>query len=408
MSPNPVRLQYLFRRYLNDNATPDEVKEFWELLAALEEDDPVKKDLWQLWNDSGHEKYAHKDWGNLLAKIHIQADEWEKKQPPGKVKRLMAWRIAAAVFIIGGLSIGAYLLFFHLPFKDIARIERTKASSLKNDIKPGRNKAVLTLSNGRVIFLDSANKGELAAQGNVSVTKLNGGTLVYHQQKTDSKPVVQYNTLTTPLGGKYQLILPDGSKVWLNAASSIRFPTAFAGKEREVQITGEVYFEVTKDAEKPFKVKEGNLVIEVLGTHFNVNAYSNEPDVKVTLLEGSVRVSQLALNGNGKVQSSQLLQPGEQMQVKQNGKIQLIENANINKVIAWKNNLFWFDDDDIQTVMRQIARWYHADIEIRGTISQHFTGSIPRDIMVSEALEVLRRTESIHFQIEGQKIIVSP
>lgn len=401
MSSNPQRLQYLFQKYLKDKGTPKEIKEFWGLFSELEKDDPIKQDLWQLWNELDKEDITPaKNWDVVIKDIHTRAAAWEKK-PKLKVKQLV-WRIAAAASILCLMATGVYLLDNNNNSNEKNRTT-TKIHPVEKDIKPGGNKAVLILANGKTIFLDSMRQGNLVMQGNSKIMKLNSGLLAYHQTGATREPkTIQYNVLKTPRGGKYQLVLPDGSKVWLNASSSIRFPTAFTGKERKVNISGEVYFEVAANENQPFKVKSGNIEIDVLGTNFNIKAYQDEPATKITLLEGSLKVIQRV------TQQSKLMKPGQQAQVNKGKEIKILDDVNTDEVMAWKNNLFWFDDDDLQTVMRQISRWYDVDVEIKGTISQHFTGSIPRDLMVSDVFKVLNKTGKVNYRIEGKKIIVSP
>lgn len=403
MSSNPQRLQYLFKKYLYDEGTVNEVKEFWKLFSELDEKDPVKQELWQLWHELDEEEtLALPNWDAVLDKINAQVVNWEQAPKVSVQRKHFFWRIAAAAAILCVLGMAAYLLNENKKI-DIS----TAANSIKStdrDIAPGGNKAVLILSNGKAVVLDSMRQGQLAVQGNSKVMKINNGLLAYNQQlaKAHIPGPVKYNTLKTPRGGMYQLVLPDGTKTWLNAASSIRFPVAFTGKERRVEISGEVYFEVAKDENKPFIVKKGHMAISVLGTHFNVMAYDDEAGIKVTLLEGLVRISQEATN------NTRLVKRGEQALVTPDGPIALTKGVNMEEAIAWTNNLFWFDGNNIQTVMGRISRWYNIDVEIKGNISQHFTGVIPRDLMVSEVFKVLNKTGKINYKIEGNKIIVSP
>jgi ferric-dicitrate binding protein FerR (iron transport regulator) len=255
------------------------------------------------------------------------------------------------------------------------------------------------------IVLDNVKNGSITQQGNVTISKLTDGQLAYHSSNEKSSGVL-YNSITTPRGGQYQLILSDGSKVWLNAASSIRFPTRFNGTERKVEISGEAYFEVSKNAAIPFKVyiktSDGeDEIVEVLGTHFNINSYGDEFDIKTTLLEGSVKVS--------KGKNRQTLTPGQQADLKNNGLLYLIKDANIDEVMAWKNGKFQFDEaTDLTTIMKQIARWYDIEIEYKEKITSHIGGSISRDVNISEVLEMLEMTGTLKFQINGKKVIVQP
>jgi ferric-dicitrate binding protein FerR (iron transport regulator) len=195
-------------------------------------------------------------------------------------------------------------------------------------------------------------------------------------------------------------MLSDGSKVWLNAASSLRFPASFAGKERKVELLGEAYFEVAKNAAMPFKVKVNGMEVEVLGTHFNINSYENESTVRTTLLEGSVKIN----NNN----SSSLLKPGQQAQVNKAGEIKIINNVDVEEAIAWKEGKFQFDRADIHDIMRQLARWYDVDVEYKGSVSSHFGGTISRDVNLSQVLNMLHLTGEVKFQIEDRKVIVMP
>ena len=324
-------------------------------------------------------------------------DDQDKQEEPGVVS-LPGWKkwMAVAASIILLLSAGTYLWINHR--SEIA----TTAPSKKNDLSPGLDGAILTLADGRQIVLDSIHNGTLATQGNVSVTKLSNGQLAYHASNEGSGTIL-YNTLTTPKGRKTSLLLADGTKVWLNAASSLRYPASFAGKERSVEITGEAYFEVAKNAAMPFVVKKTgtDYRIRVLGTSFNVNAYDDEEAITTTLLEGSVKI-QKGMNGNA-------LRPGQQALVANgNDKIEILPDANIAQVMAWKNGIFRFDRADIHTVMRQIARWYDVEVEYKGNITQHFGGTISRDVNVSQVFKMLEMTGAVKFTIEGRKIEVMP
>ncbi|HZW69216.1 MAG TPA: FecR domain-containing protein, partial [Hanamia sp.] len=268
-------------------------------------------------------------------------------------------------------------------------------------LAPGGNKAILTLANGSQIILSNAQNGALAQQGNTKVVKLDDGKLAYRQDEITVAPVIEYNTVSTPRGGQYQLTLSDGSKVWLNAASAITFPTAFAGKERKVEIKGEAYFEVTHDASKPFEVTVNGMQVAVLGTHFNINAYDDEGNTKTTLLEGSVKVSKGNLH--------RIIVPGEQAVINNLSDIINVNNdANLDAVIAWKNGKFYFDHSNIRTVMNQISRWYNVDIEYSGNVSKIFGGTISRNVSASNVFRILEATGGVHFKIEGKKVIVEP
>jgi ferric-dicitrate binding protein FerR (iron transport regulator) len=269
-------------------------------------------------------------------------------------------------------------------------------------ILPGGDKATLTLADGSVIVLDSAQNGTITQQGN-AVVKKSGGQLQYdasHSPRTTDHS--QYNTIATPRGGQYHIVLSDGSNVWLNAASSIRFPATFTGKDRQVEITGEAYFEITKNQHRPFKVTIApGAAIEVLGTHFNVNAYADEPGIKTTLLEGKVKVMS-TVNGEWS-----MLKPGQQAAI-HHSQLTIHDNVDVEEVMAWKNGLFYFDNADIQTIMRQLARWYQVEITWQGKIpSRRFAGQVSRSAGLLQVLKILELSK-VHFTIEGNKVTVMP
>ena len=304
-------------------------------------------------------------------------------------------KIAAAAVLI--LSLG---LYWWSGRQQSQLAHRAAAAVQFADISPGGNKAILTLGDGSSIVLDSAKNGSLASQGNTNVTKSKKGELVYNSSGPADKSAL-YNTVTTPKGGQYHIILPDGSKVWLNAASSLRFPTAFTGKERKVEITGEVYFEVAHNTKMPFVVTSGETEIKVLGTHFNVMAYSDEKVLNTTLLEGSVKVSRA-----GKFA---LLSPGQQASVRMiSDDIRIVDDIDIEKEMAWKNGYFQFEDDNLENIMRQISRWYDVDVTYEGNPGKEtFTGRLPRNGNVSKVFKILSLS-GVKFRIEGKSIIVTP
>lgn len=274
---------------------------------------------------------------------------------------------------------------------------------------PGTEGAILTLADGKQIILDSAANGSLAVEGRTKVINKDG-QLVYEIEGRVPDALL-YNTMTTPKGKQYQLVLADGSKVWLNAASSIRYPTAFAGTERRVEITGEAYFEIAHHADKPFKVSVNGMEVQVVGTHFNINAYEDEAAMQTTLLQGSVKIT---TNNH-----TRILSPGQQAQISTtlshpvqqkpgDENIKVVKDADLDAVMAWKNGYFSFSQTDLQTVMRQIARWYDVEIVYAGTIpDRRFGGEIARNTNASQVLKILEESK-VYFRIEGKKIIVLP
>jgi transmembrane sensor len=273
----------------------------------------------------------------------------------------------------------------------------TTVQAVKQDVAPGGNKAILTLSSGQQIVLDSAAKGALAQQGGTNVIKTGSGQIAYNA--SNAKPTaVLYNTLATPRGGEYQLTLPDGTRVWLNAASSIRYPVFFSGPERRVEITGEAYFEAAKNASKPFKVVvDGNQEVDVLGTSFDISSYSDEREIKTTLLDGSVKAQGV------------ILKPGQQAAWGAGQPVKVQKDADLEEAVAWKNGKFIFTDNDLGSVMRQISRWYDVDVEYKGDFSgDEFVGVISRFKNVSEILHMLEQTRTVKFSVEGRKITALP
>jgi len=336
---------------------------------------------------------------------------WQKVSKHTRLKqetkfweKAIQWRQVAIIIFF--LTAG---LLFYTKFNKEKEPEITLKvkSNSKDDVLPGGDKAMLELADGSVVILEKVNNGNLQDQNGTKIIKQDG-RLVYNAAQGNPSDKISYNKISTPKGGQYHIILPDGSKVWLNAESALRFPTMFTGNERQVELTGEAYFEVAKlevpfsSAEtgkmKPFKVQTNGVNIEVLGTHFNVMAYSNEKSVNTTLLEGSVRVSHLKTN------NSQMLKPGQQARINESIKI---VNVDTEEAIAWKNGFFHFNGADIQTVMGQIERWYNVEVDYEGEItSKHFTGIISREINASKVLDMLELTGGVKFEIKGKRISV--
>jgi len=317
----------------------------------------------------------------------------------GRFVRIKKYMVAASFVLIASSVV--YLWNRSSIKKDFAKTPST-INTKNNDVQPGTEKAVLTLADGTKITLDNTVNGTIAQQGNTVVMK-EDGLLAYNAGRKKSQTEILYNTLTTARGEEFRsLVLSDGTKVWLNSISSIHFPTAFITNERIVEISGEVYFEVAKNT-RPFKVKVNGMEIEVLGTHFNVNAYGDEAVIKTTLLEGSVKVV------NGK--SLAMIKPGQQAQVPNtasgDGNIKVINDADVNAAVAWKNGLLVFNKTDIKTILRQVSRWYDVDIEYKGDIEvPKFYGELPRTVTLSEVLKIIEINSKLQFTIEGKKVTV--
>ncbi len=395
-------MENLFRKYLNNQCTPREVKELLQYFSASENETALR----DLIGGTLEVADAETEVGlseKVFEEIRKQIDEEKAKFVP--LFKRTGFRVAAAAVLLIGVIIGYSLLNRNDSEND--KKETAKTNVAKPDIAPGGDKAILTLADGSQIILDNAVNGDLAAQGNVKLVKLDG-QIAYNSVGSPLKDgeEVLFNTISTPRGGQYQLVLADGSKVWLNAASSLRFPASFVGNERRVELTGEGYFEVAKYSGMPFKVSvAGKEEVEVLGTHFNINAYSNEATIKTTLLEGSVKVS---VTGSGlAANDSRLLSSGQQSQLTTNGQFIVERQVDLNEVIAWKNGKFDFKELDIQTTMRQIERWYDVEVSYRGAITdEEFIGVISRNVNISQILEMLEKTGAVKFEIEGKRIIV--
>ncbi len=364
---------------------------------------PEEKQLLQKWFHHLHEDELTK---LTEADLKTAKKEFRKRMiplislpgTPGLWPRIIS---AAAIIII--ISVGT---LFYMNSRDKSHAKHA-ISGAKNDISPGGNIATLTLADGRKISLTDAKKGHLAEQSGIKISKTADGQLVYNISDSDNSPKsLSYNTIETPPGGQYQIILPDGSKVWLNSASYLRYPVRFTGNERKVEISGEAYFEVAHNSKMPFKVINSNQTVEVLGTHFNIMAYPDESSTNTTLLEGSVRII--------KENKSKTISPGQQTRVK-NGNID-VANVDVTQFTAWKDGYFMFKNEDIQSIMRQLSRWYNLEVKYEGHIPERVFGAkISRARNVSEVLEILESTGSIHFKIipgdaqgKERRIIVMP
>jgi transmembrane sensor len=330
-----------------------------------------------------------------------------------RVHRMRWNRLTAAAAILILLAGAGYFFWESSRSEQPAVVQQTRQQRFKNDVLPGRQGAILTLSGGQTIILESAANGTLASEGGSQVIK-KGNELVYDVHKAGSK--VLWNTMTTPPGRQYQLTLADGTQVWLNAGSSITYPTVFTGSERTVHITGEAYFEVAplrlRSGQKmPFVVHKGAVTVQVLGTHFNINTYDDESALKVTLLEGKVKVvnGQLSM-GN---EQSAILKPGEQAVLapdsyRDHSPLTIHHSPDLNEVMAWKNGYFLFSGTDIRPLMRQLSRWYDVDVQYNKEVNELFYAEIPRNTNLSDVLKALELTGKVHFAIDGKKIIVSP
>jgi transmembrane sensor len=400
MSAFNARLSYLFNSYYNQTATAQEQEELFQIINASANDAELTALIQQAWNDleTNEPLFDHAKSMSMLNNIlqnKTDHDNSYQIRPPDNNIPWVKLGVAAALLVF--VSFGAYV--FIKQKKQAAGGKDFAKNQPAHDVFPGGNKAVLTLANGKTIYLDNAQNGVLAKQGDAQINKTRDGQLVYRSGNEGQNDASEINIVSTPRGGQYQLVLNDGSKVWLNSASSVSFPAVFTGKTRDVEITGEAYFEVAKNAEKPFRVKTNNVLVEVLGTHFNVMAYNDENAVKTTLLEGAVKISN---NENASV-----LKPGQQASLNQNGQIRVVNNPDADDSIAWKDGLFQFSDAGIETIMRQVARWYDVSVSYEGKIPEReFTGRISRNVKASELLNMLKY-EGVNFKIEDKHITIT-
>lgn len=393
-------MPHLLKKYSENSCSREELEELFGYIRAARGDDDVQAYLKTEWKKAGMDgplEAAEPDWERMYRKVMPPSGR-DRNQTQNRNRR--AWMRAAAVLLLALLP-GLYY-FYIRPGSQPS--PQPAAQHYSGDIAPGGDKAVLTLADGSRILLDSATTGRLASQGNTVIKKLRDGRLTYNagtagsQTSSSQTSAAAFNTITTPRGGQYRVTLPDGSNVWLNAASSLKFPAAFTGRERRVELSGEAYFEIEKDASRPFLVHSGGQTVEVLGTHFNISAYGDEPDVRTTLLEGSVKVTESA---SGK---SRILSPGQEASVAAGSGIR-VTTADPALATAWKEGKFVFDGDNIQRIMRKIARWYDVEVVYEGNMeNKNFSGSVSRFVNVSDVLRKLELTGTIHFKIEERRI----
>lgn len=383
-----TRTGYLIQQFLKDELTPDERRELEEWLSA----DPANRQFLQRFEEpvinqllsemssiswkEGYEKFSSRH-----PEYAVQPAVVKNIRPPAR------WAVAAAILLL--ILSGITWLILHRQYSQPVSVQESQQQQYAQDVAPGRSKATLTIGEAQSIMLDTLTT---TANG-IS----NGHGLLDYKSLKESK-VISINTVTTPNGGTYRVVLPDGTRVWLNAASFIQFPSAFTAQDRLVKTGGEVYFEVAKDPARPFIVQSRRSRIEVLGTLFNVSDYNDDVYTKITLVEGSVAVS----NGSGRV----VLQPGSQSRTDANGSIK-VEAADIDSEIAWKNGLFIFNGAKLPSIMKQVTRWYNVNVIYKADITNDFVGVIRRDEPLSKLLQLLELTGEVRFSIEGNTVTVS-
>jgi len=373
------RINLLAKKWLEGTITPEEKIEFDAWYDS-------KDNTFEFAGGETHEETEHRLYNSILKKGNIH-----------KQRTLRLWpRIAAAASILLVLSFGGWLLLHK------TQAPQQVASNLAHDVAPGHSQATLTLAGGRKILLTEGLHGQLAQQGATNIAVNSGNAVQYSNDGPSASEPMVYNTMSTGRGemSPYPLVLADGTKVWLDAASSVTFPTVFKGTERKVSVTGQAYFEVVHNGAQPFRVTLNGVTVEDVGTKFVVNGYSDEPGTKTTLVEGAVKV----IAGNVKavtIKSGQaaLFRPG-------NTKINVSE-ANIEAALAWKNGYFRFNDEHIDDIMRQLARWYNIEVAFEGKVSQEeYNGRISRFKNISQVLDMLSTTNTVHFKVEGRRVTV--
>jgi len=407
-APDDIRLKYLLEKYLANSCSQEELD---LLLASVSENagsDELRLTMEACWEQvRGKKPIPEVDTAALFQAFLQREGEFGRKRRLRR-RRLARNRTVALSAVLAIIVAWGIVLMLRpgkpTPVKPVVAAH----NRFKNDVQPGGNKAVLVLANGQSIVLDSASNGMLATQGGMKVIKLSNGQLAYRSGQGDQNSPPVYNTISTPRGGQYELVLEDGTRIWLNAESSIRFPTVFTGKDRSVELSGEAYFEVAPKASNPFKIymlnqpgtEKGRKEIDVLGTKFNVMAYDEEKMVRTTLLEGAIAV--------GDESGKDLMKPGQQAEWQQSGSgVKITDDADIDAAVAWKNGFFSFDRSDIRTIMRQLSRWYDLKVTYKdGGTDKTFWGGIQKDLPLSDVLRILEKS-GVEFSIDGKNVIVN-
>lgn len=386
----------LFKGYMNGTLNAPEIHRFRQMAMERENKAILSRLLEEAFSNPAYAEAADYDpaemAGEILQKARQQEAQLSMLPPMRKPPVFRPWfKYAAAAAIFGFLVAGTW--------KFAARHHHEKMLAAGKPVTPGTVQPILILGDGSRVSLDSVANGTIAQQGNARIVKLSNGQVAYEPEAGHNANVL-YNTMQTPHGCMFQLTLPDGSSVWLNAASSIRYPTAF-GDSRQVEVTGEAYFDIAKDDRKPFTVTVNHVDIQVLGTTFNVKAYPEENVLRTTLVQGAVNVSSGA--------EKQLLHPGEQVTISPAGGNFHISKANLEETLSWKNGEFYFQDTNIQTIMREVARWYNIDVKYEGDMSKvSLSGIVSRNKEITQLLKALEMTKVVQFRIQGNVVFVTP
>jgi ferric-dicitrate binding protein FerR (iron transport regulator) len=389
------KYQQLAEKWMNGTITPEEEREF----AQWYNEDQNKEIEVPRSFVPGEEEHGQR----ILQQIHslramAESSMTAEPFPARRRIRVGTWLAAASVLLIL-VSVAVIWSFY-----GNSPVKRPIASRMASDgqpIRPLGNRATLTLGNGSVVDLNAVKEDPAIGDGKLKIDKQKA-RLVYESpgEVKDKTAEMEYNILSTPRGGMYSVVLSDGTRVWLNASSSLRYPTTFTGRTRGVTLKGEAYFEVARDRSRPFTVVVNGMEVNVLGTHFNIMDYDDESAIATTLLEGAVKVN----CGSDSI----VLVPGQQSLLVRGGKDMRVRNVDVEEAVAWKNGIFQFRSEDIKSVMRKVARWYDVDVRYEGEIGDHFSGAVYRDADVSSLLRNMELTHRVHFRIEGRTITVSP
>jgi len=392
------RLEYLFIQFFNNTASIEEKDEFKNYLKDSSNDELLKELMLKTWHhmENSGKFYSSGESEHMLGKILNTHSAEATGSTQTKRRVLFISRVAAAAVVALILSIG---IFWFNRNSIVSSPEQNNDLAI-GKVVPGRDKAILTRANGSTVILDTVKDGELSDDDRTQIIKVNGMVL-YNRKLVSENNIIEYNTISTPVGGQYQIVLPDGTKVWLNAASSLRFPLSFNRSKRIVDLKGEAFFEVKRNIKQPFIVKTKEaLEVEVLGTSFNVMTYDDEASIITTLVEGHVNIHK----GNDKIR----MLPNEQVVLNKSKNALTKGEADVREAIAWKEGMFYFNDDDIASIMRKLSRWYNIEVTYKNSIShRHYTGGIKRQSDIIKVFELLEMTGGIKFEMSKRTVIVS-
>lgn len=407
------RLKYLLNQYASRMASSSEEQELFEIIRTSQHDYQIKEIiLAMMQQDEPNTEIEKEQWEPVLQKVlgHELTNNYDHspvytipKHQSAVTWYLKKWVIAASVLAVVFAAWYVLVLLKNHQASPLTTIQ-DRGRKPGNTIPPGRNQATLTLVDGSDINLDTVKNGSLTTRGSIKIIKSINGELSYRTDQQHSAST-GYNIISIPRGGKYELVLSDGSRVWLNSASSLKFPTSFNGKVRHVILTGEGYFEVAKNASMPFQVTVNDMRVEVLGTHFNINAYNDEKSIATTLLEGSVKLRK-GMQENSDAHTV-ILKPGERANLANDGRFKIDPSADMEQAVAWKDNNFEFNNDVIPVIMRQISRWYDIDVDYKGSIpARRLTGKFSRNVSLNQLIEMLEYT-GMNMKIVDKKIVIS-